>query len=581
MRFSKDGKELIVTTGWPGLEEDWVSKIDIKTTVAKRLYSSSEFQKISVSNQDNVGNYVIADSGKFTLLDSHHCILREETAPEGRMTRCFLSPNGRVAFAKLSKGGKLVCWNLSKKNSKPKVVLPELGYMSSIGLLSDSEFLCELELGKNYDLVVINMNSLKILRRLLLGIVNPLQLKSFDVDVGGTLYLGNHKGHLFRFTSELIQYSSVETEIGRIQQVLSHPEKPKVVVLSGSGAVRWADSESGQYKPYYHPNGHIVDHGSGRGKLYFIKKDELFLGSTNSNQSSFVQGASWVWWSSGKKLCIWNRTDGIPGKTGIAQEEYLRIILPWTWISGTDLYNQPIVLTSEGKLLAIDGQNYQLDQRGKEHYLKPDGPHITTLLENIKSPKGIRKLDRDRLAIWTETAVMVLRFSSDLKMVNKPLTVEVKGVRKVKLDPFSKRLIFLHTHHLSFRTETLEECYRLYTLDDDTSLLHIPLPRHLRKPPYDKHPGYFFHQSPHGPVAKDQTNKLISELFEVLNAFGKPVVNEDAKGVFMEDYFNEYTVRKAVRDYRRFIADEVRSRVIGGDSMEDTIGSCGLLETSG
>ena len=538
--------------------EIWVRVVDIEDSSSRSIYrrTSTETDS-SVSNTDEAGRFIIADSDHWSLYDSELQLVRQAQAPGIRPIEVSLTKTGRTAVARAF-GAKVIRWDLTKDEEEPRVFLQNRSPLHNTWLESDSRLLSTLVFEDSYELIDISLEKggAASTRRLSVtrSRIEPLRAQTYDIDIEGRLCVGDLDGRLRVFDSDLRQRNLLAVSSIPLRAVLSHPSRSRVAVMSYSGKVLWVDSTNGVLSPHYAPDGSVIDHGSGRQVLQFTPEGEVYFGGWSQNRYSWLaDGLLWVWHPD--RIWAWRMEQGPMRETGFQMAEVHNFSLPWRCLAATSLHDRPLCLSSDGRLISLDPERYELEAIHRpgedvEQRLVLEGTPLLVLVEGIRSPGGFRRLDDDRLVLWTAKDVRILRLSPKLE-VTEICRAAATGVLDVRHDPFSRRLVFCHGSHLSFWSERLEERFRLYLLADGGALIHVPFPESCRGAGCETHPGYFRYEPPDR--SSSTVAALAAKLIEVLDQNGNPIDDDEACWRYLSSFFRDDLVSTAVVDYDGFV----------------------------
>jgi len=119
---------------------------------------------------------------------------------------------------------------------------------------------------------------------------------------------------------------------------------------------------------------------------------------------------------------------------------------------------------------------------------------------------------------------------------------DIDGIRMVKYDPASERLMIAFNSHLEFYSMELNAMFRLYLAAAGGAIVHVPYPETLRKGMQAKHPGYFWLQG-----AVDYS------CFKVTDGKGDIIADERQTVEFLRQYENEFIVKEAIDNHKGFV----------------------------
>ena len=146
----------------------------------------------------------------------------------------------------------------------------------------------------------------------------------------------------------------------------------------------------------------------------------------------------------------------------------------------------------------------------------------------------------------------MLRISPDLRVTDFARAA-VGGILDARYDSSSGRFVFCHANHLSFRSECLQERYRLYLLGNGGALIHVPYPEICRHGGNENHPGYFRYEKPGAVTTSVESTDLALEVFEVLDRAGCPIDEREACRRYLSVFFRDDLVGTALADYESFV----------------------------
>lgn len=493
----------------------------VSGTVSGFLKERHLKQTNGFSNQADDGSFVVISSCRVQVYTQDYQLKWEAEIPQelraGFGPRCFLDPYRPRLFL-MRKG---VVYEL-KPGEKPSKCMQNLGYVAYLHPVDKGRILIFAAMADTYDLVKLDSHSFKPLETIPIhpGIETVIS-KGYDVSSDGTLFIGDREGFIRIVKRDPATVKRVPTGWGTVKKIAANPFKNHVALLTCAGTVMMMSPE--EPRPRLHMSlskKKPVTAGSGHKNILFpaYEKGPLLMFSSGREMPVMLNGVRYASVNKQSNTCeireYHHRGDFLIDE----------IPLPGQARGIAELRGIVFLILDNGEIVAFDP------------FVHHDLIHVAS---DFQAPLGLCKVSEDRLTVWTAQSVTLLTLSDDFRVFERKHRA-VKGIRNIKWDRAQDRLFVSFGRYLSFWSAGLEEMYRLYILPGGKYLIHVPYPPGVRIGVNGHHPGYFW------------SNTDCFHFFQVMDRQGKIVENERVRKAFLENHFNEFMVKSALRDYKGF-----------------------------
>lgn len=541
IRFAGDGESIICQLGITSRD-----KIINKTAVYD--FTTDRYDTVlqeratrivhSLTNEADDGSYVIVGKRDLCWYNARHrpcgrC--RRPTDLTGQVA-ARVSYDGQRAY--IARGGQTYeCM----RSGAVRRVTSSTGTCRSLEPLPNGDVALATLRGSQYALALLNQETQGRVAQATASTVTSLVPDAFDVTREGRLCVGDCEGILRIFDAELRVLQHVPTKRGAAAQILSDPFHERVCLLTYQGAVLLftpGETQPSVYTSRY--TGNVLESGSGSTRCDLSQHPDFPLIAYKGHRPL-----------AGGKV---DRHRGVEanfvgGKCRLVIEDYdqdtweescyAECILKSPAWAMTMMRRNAILLLLDGQLVAMDPYSIEVVNEGSRRVFRWDGPGIVSIAQWIKHPRGVCALGDDRIAVWTDTQIILFEVSDDWQATNRNACDQC-GVRNIKWDAANERLIVGFDNCVSVWTTQLERVCRLYVLSEGRHLIHVPYAG--KRTGLDRmHPGFFW-----------TDEKQWECLFEVSDSEGNVIVDEGRKRSFLQGYFSEALVRAAITDYERF-----------------------------
>ena len=495
-------------------------------------------QSHCISNVTAEGHYAIFRKDELRVYDRSGHILWQQDRGRGIRrvhVEAHLGPDSETVYTLQDQ--RLFVFRRGTQAPEP---LPHLGHVAYVHARSDREVVAFTAYGDAYRPVVLDVDDLRRPRHVTFqSDIEPVNPDGFDVMSDGTLCVSDREGGVRLFSRDLSLKRRVPSPRGPVSQILADPHRPRVALLSASGAVMMYEPSLGDPEVYVglstkapieRGRSLVVFPTHRPGHLMFNHSRDVVWVRIDDTRSIEASGDTFY-----GDIVVWGHDWETFDKTQLA-----RLSVDSPVRDAVELKGWVVVVLEDGLLFAFDPHRLVTDMDCEEESTPDfDSPYCKRIAETIPSPQGLARVPGNRLAAWTSNSVALYEFDDSFQVIGKR-ELAVEGVRRIRYDTHKELLVLAYRDCLAFWSLQLEEIARLYLLRRGSSLVWVPYPETLQTGVNENHPGYFWSDA-----------ESHYDLFDVRDQDGE-AVSKEQKRTFLDAYRDETLVRRATTDWKAF-----------------------------